>query len=638
MHRCLEIPEILRLIFEYLSKECRKASLLILARTCKLFKDPALGVLWHTLESLEPLIYSLPHDAFLWKQRSSGRARLTRRLQFSDYGRIKENASRVRVMKMDLHFSKDQNQRLSFTKLFSGLEVLGPILPRVHDVSIDVNEFRDYAIYPRLIIGPHLRRIQIHLSESEDFQGDGAFSSWENIKVLTSVRPAMALEEFTLIWRPPSSDYKHDQAFTFTSMDVSELITSFPSMVTINALALQVQNPSFSLLASLQRLTTLAISVSSDDLLQFSKTSVGKYSLFQLVETLDLYVPDMNAAVHLLNLPGSFESLTSLTLRNSNRFPRDMLPLFQAMQKNSALCEHLKKLEVLARNDHNDRTPAPIISPANFSTFKPLWSLCNLRVLALDITGLAGINDAGLERIETLDLYVPDMNAVVHLFLNLPGSFESLTSLTLRNSDRFQRDMLPLFQAMQKNSALFERLKKLEVLASIDDNPAPIISPTNFSTFEPLSSLCNLRVLILDITGLAEINDAGLERVGVTLPRLETFVLAETTKRGFGVMPPMTLGGIVPFLTSCPQLQRLSLSVNASSPPLGDFSFTGELPRFPNLVVLNMRRSPITSPPRVAQFLALIFPNLARVSNDWDHRFNATFLNCWTQVNAMLGA
>ncbi|KAG6859944.1 hypothetical protein C0991_012397, partial [Blastosporella zonata] len=211
-------------------------------------------------------------------------------------------------------------------------------------------------------------------------------------------------------------------------------------MVTINALALQVQNPSFSLLASLQRLTTLAISVSSDDLLQFSKTAVGQYSLFQLVETLDLYVPDMNAAVHLFNLPRSFESLTSLTLRNSDCFQRDMLPLFRAMQKNSALCEHLKKLEVLANDE---------------------------------------------------------------------------------------------------------------------ETPAPIISPANFSTFEPLSSLCNLRVLIVDITGLAEINDAGLEWVGATLPRLETFVLAESTKRGFGEMPTMTLGGIVPFLTSCPQLQRL---------------------------------------------------------------------------------
>ena len=69
-HRCLEIPEILGLIFDSIlndapSGESRR-TVLALALTCHGFKDTALDVLWYTQTSLVPLIKCMPSD--LWRE------------------------------------------------------------------------------------------------------------------------------------------------------------------------------------------------------------------------------------------------------------------------------------------------------------------------------------------------------------------------------------------------------------------------------------------------------------------------------------------------------------------------------------------------------------------------------------------
>ena len=76
MHRCLQIQELLSIVFEYVHVP-RKAleddplsasSLARLARTCKAFQDPALDILWHSQDSLAPLLKCLPRDAWAWKE------------------------------------------------------------------------------------------------------------------------------------------------------------------------------------------------------------------------------------------------------------------------------------------------------------------------------------------------------------------------------------------------------------------------------------------------------------------------------------------------------------------------------------------------------------------------------------------
>lgn len=65
MHRCLAVPEIMILICD-LMKESGKydGTLAALATCCRAFHMPAVSALWKDLNTLMPLLMSLPRD--LW--------------------------------------------------------------------------------------------------------------------------------------------------------------------------------------------------------------------------------------------------------------------------------------------------------------------------------------------------------------------------------------------------------------------------------------------------------------------------------------------------------------------------------------------------------------------------------------------
>lgn len=73
MHECLGISEILRLIFEAAYNDnphCEsRDTLLSLAITCRAFQDVALDIIWHTQDTLVPLIKCMPAD--LWAETPS---------------------------------------------------------------------------------------------------------------------------------------------------------------------------------------------------------------------------------------------------------------------------------------------------------------------------------------------------------------------------------------------------------------------------------------------------------------------------------------------------------------------------------------------------------------------------------------
>ena len=66
MHRCLQIQELLSIIFQNV---CIQETLARLARTCTDFRDPALNVLWHTQNTFLPLFKCLPRDAWVIKKK-----------------------------------------------------------------------------------------------------------------------------------------------------------------------------------------------------------------------------------------------------------------------------------------------------------------------------------------------------------------------------------------------------------------------------------------------------------------------------------------------------------------------------------------------------------------------------------------
>jgi hypothetical protein len=69
MHSGFAIPELFILILELLHADDRRggASVASLARTCKLFIDPALDVLWRCQVNLVPLLRCLPDGVLVVK-------------------------------------------------------------------------------------------------------------------------------------------------------------------------------------------------------------------------------------------------------------------------------------------------------------------------------------------------------------------------------------------------------------------------------------------------------------------------------------------------------------------------------------------------------------------------------------------
>ena len=60
VHKALEIPEILRLVYDCLAQEGKKRTLTCMAQACRAFTESALNVIWRNLVGVIPLLSVLP--------------------------------------------------------------------------------------------------------------------------------------------------------------------------------------------------------------------------------------------------------------------------------------------------------------------------------------------------------------------------------------------------------------------------------------------------------------------------------------------------------------------------------------------------------------------------------------------------
>ncbi|KIK96111.1 hypothetical protein PAXRUDRAFT_826300 [Paxillus rubicundulus Ve08.2h10] len=116
MHRVLVVPEILLIIFDFITDDSDnplRATLAAVARTCRSFQSPAEGILWSELRSIQPLYSILPAEVrkketqtwslvSVWSDKPKLEVTLgaqTRRtLSGSNWSRFMERASCVRVL------------------------------------------------------------------------------------------------------------------------------------------------------------------------------------------------------------------------------------------------------------------------------------------------------------------------------------------------------------------------------------------------------------------------------------------------------------------------------------------------------------------------------------------------------------
>ncbi|KDQ62059.1 hypothetical protein JAAARDRAFT_189433 [Jaapia argillacea MUCL 33604] len=160
MHRCLQVPEILSLIFLQVEQEVGgKKTLAGLARTCHTFHDPAFDVLWYEQEDFSALLRCMPSD--LWDESESGhRGRSTlhtlkfrRSMVSDDWAKLGRYASRIRVL------------HLGMTSLVSSATS-----SVVYLTLIDLGVFRFLSIHrPSGVLLPNLRHLHWLYSPGEIF-------------------------------------------------------------------------------------------------------------------------------------------------------------------------------------------------------------------------------------------------------------------------------------------------------------------------------------------------------------------------------------------------------------------------------------------------------------------------------------
>ncbi|KDQ54690.1 hypothetical protein JAAARDRAFT_401811 [Jaapia argillacea MUCL 33604] len=148
MHRCLQIAEILNLIFECVLHDFPHwqdppedyRTITVLARTCRMFQEPALNILWLHFDQLDRLVKCMPED--LW---TIVRGRFNREPRFtlnrdpipSDFDRVYFYSKRIRsfrysrldaplefLLERDLQVLDVLGMHPSPASLFSGIRSL----------------------------------------------------------------------------------------------------------------------------------------------------------------------------------------------------------------------------------------------------------------------------------------------------------------------------------------------------------------------------------------------------------------------------------------------------------------------------------------------------------------------------------
>ncbi|KAH6912249.1 hypothetical protein BKA70DRAFT_829444 [Coprinopsis sp. MPI-PUGE-AT-0042] len=283
MHDCLQIPEILTIIFQ----NCLSRSpdgmrdgtnvLTVLARTSKAFHESSIQILWEELPSLHVLIGQFPENTFSWDdQRRFYAFKTPRAMKSLPISKIQRYCSHVRILEYNpdwrLHHSvllalyDSARDKAFFPKLEQA--VFPCILHRPMET----------ILYPALLVSSRLQRISFvtnaiyHLGDPsiegpiamDDQAREALDKRVEPIaKQFTTFMPSyhlgafpMGLKQYT--WTPAILDL------------VSHLSDSF---TTFNAGHAYVELPALQGLTRLSNLTTLSLTVQPPHLMAASSHS-----------------------------------------------------------------------------------------------------------------------------------------------------------------------------------------------------------------------------------------------------------------------------------------------------------------------------------------------------------------------------
>ncbi|KAF5343582.1 hypothetical protein D9758_012982 [Tetrapyrgos nigripes] len=140
MHHVLQIPELLRIIFEHGERE----AVVQCAQVCRMLSEVALDVLWHTVDSL-PAFANLLAPVKKENNNDGVVYEFDPLPGFKDWSRFQSTyCDRVRVLRF-----KDHDSFSPLLNMIQRLRSLSPLLPKLHtlDWEGNHNRFLDSAIF-----------------------------------------------------------------------------------------------------------------------------------------------------------------------------------------------------------------------------------------------------------------------------------------------------------------------------------------------------------------------------------------------------------------------------------------------------------------------------------------------------------
>lgn len=262
----------------------------------------------------------------------------------------------------------------------------------------------------------------------------------------------------------------------------------------------------------------------------------------------------------------------------------------------------------------------------NTTSFASIARLPSLSTLHLNLVGIENIDD--------LCSQVPDPHTAFPSLQNvfLAGSIPAFRkTLELYGAQRMvsigfsvreypkAATLRVLFEAVALQFASSLRIIQFQVpkeeLDSAVVNRLFTSSPEqyqmNMNVLQPLLSLSDLVAVHLELGVPLQLNDGDLRTIGKAWPKIEILHLCSDPfcERTRGVRPVSSLHGLISTVEQCPRLQHLGLCLDYGS-FMDDELLLRNRTVSKSVYHLDVGRSWLTEPPRVASLLSGVFPSL----------------------------
>ncbi|KIJ59764.1 hypothetical protein HYDPIDRAFT_170630 [Hydnomerulius pinastri MD-312] len=235
MHHALQIVEIQRMICDQLATNPRdsdsdandRATLFALALTCRVWVEPALDKLWEYLDSVHPLLKSLPKD--LWRSESGWGWHFGRDFLETDGEILQKYSGRVRFLQLNC----DREHLRNIPSVMSRLPF--PLFPNLRTLYICAEDAEDLGsgCFWRVFLSPTIKYLNItsQLEFGSDYSSQDLSTSilWALDTLCSNVKEyGLFTYGDEIAAAPPLSkvlgQWRHLEALKTTVLDVQTML------------------------------------------------------------------------------------------------------------------------------------------------------------------------------------------------------------------------------------------------------------------------------------------------------------------------------------------------------------------------------------------------------------------------------